>query len=211
MQGDAVVFVHGLWLSGQEAFLLRRRIVSERACDWQNFAYSSVWQSLDDITEGLAACARGLDATRVHLVGHSLGGLVILRCVERHPDLPPGRVVFLGTPALASAAARRVARYRIGRAAMGQVVADELLRHHERAWSAQRELGIIAGSKPVGLGRLFVRFDGESDGTVAVDETRLPGATDHLVMPVSHTGMQFSARVARQIGEFLEHGRFGLR
>ncbi|MFO1410346.1 MAG: alpha/beta hydrolase [Steroidobacteraceae bacterium] len=209
MQGDAVVFVHGLWLSGQEAFLLRRRVVSERACEWHNFAYSSVWHSLDDITQGLAACARGVDAARVHLVGHSLGGLVILRCVERYPDLPPGRVVFLGTPAVASAAARRVARFRIGRAAMGPVVAEELLRHHERSWGAERGLGIIAGDQQLSLGRLVTDFTEPNDGTVAVAETRLPGASAHLTLPVSHTGMLLSARVAREVGSFLDHGRFG--
>ncbi len=209
MQGDAVVYVHGLWLSGHEAFLLRRRIVSERACAWHNFGYSSMCQSLDDLTRDLAACARGIDAARVHLVGHSLGGLVILRCVERYADLPPGRVVFLGTPAVASAAAHRVARFRIGRAAMGPVVADELLRHHERSWRAQRELGIIAGDQQRGFGRLVIDFAEPNDGTVAVAETRLPGASAHLTLPVSHSGMLLSARVAREVGSFLDHGRFG--
>jgi len=44
---------------------------------------------------------------------------------------------------------------------------------------------------------------------VAVSETQLPGATAHLILPVSHTGMLLSARVARETGSFLEHGRFG--
>jgi pimeloyl-ACP methyl ester carboxylesterase len=113
MQGDAIVYVHGLWLSGQEAFLLRRRVESERGCDWHNFSYYSMWQTTAEITQALAGFVRGLGAARVHLVGHSLGGLVILRCLEQHAGLPPGRVVFLATPALASAAARRVARFRI--------------------------------------------------------------------------------------------------
>ena len=45
--------------------------------------------------------------------------------------------------------------------------------------------------------------------SVAVAETRLPGATAHLTLPVSHTGMLLSARVAREVGSFLDHGRFG--
>jgi pimeloyl-ACP methyl ester carboxylesterase len=209
MQGDAVVYVHGLWLSGQEAFLLRRRIESARGCVWHNFSYYSVWQSLAEITRALDAFVRGLGAPHVHLVGHSLGGLVILRCLEQYRDLPPGRVVFLGTPALASRTARRVGRFRIGRAVMGPVVAAELLRDHERSWRSDRELGLIAGNRSLGAGRLMSDFDGENDGTVAVAETRLPGATAHLTLPVSHTGMLLSARVAREVGSFLDHGRFG--
>jgi pimeloyl-ACP methyl ester carboxylesterase len=209
MPGDAVVYVHGLWLSGHEAFLLRRRIEAERGCDWHNFGYSSIWQTSADITQALAACIRGLGVARVHLVGHSLGGLVILRCLEQHPGLPPGRVVFLGTPAVTSAAARRVGRFRIGRAVMGQLVAEELLRDHQRRWVGGRELGIIAGNQSVSVGRLVTDFSEENDGTVAVAETLLPGATAHLILPVNHTGMLLSARVAREVGSFLAHGRFG--
>lgn len=209
MQGETVVYVHGLWLSGQEAFLLRRRIVAERGCAWRNFGYSPVWQTSAEVARALAELIRGLGAARVHLVGHSLGGLVILRCLEQHSDLPPGRVVFLGTPALTSAAARNVGRFRIGRAIMGQVVAEELLREQPRRWVPGRELGIIAGSRPISAGRLVTEFAGDNDGTVAVAETRLPGATAHLTLPVSHTGMLLSARVAREVGNFLEYGRFG--
>jgi len=209
MQGDAVVYVHGLWLSGQEAFLLRRRVEAERGCDWHNFGYSAMWQTGADVTRALAACVRALGAARVHLIGHSLGGLVILRCLEEHADLPPGRIVLLGTPAVTSAAARRVARFRIGRAVMGQVVAEELLRDHQRRWLQHRDLGIIAGSQSVGAGRLVTDFAEDNDGTVAVTETLLPGATAHLILPVSHTGMLLSARVAREAGSFLAHGRFG--
>jgi len=209
MRGDALVYVHGLWLSGAEAFLLRRRVEAERGYDWHNFSYSSVWQDVPSVTRALAEGVRALEAPTVHLVGHSLGGLVILRCLEQYPDLPRGRVVFLGTPALASAAARSLGRFRIGRAVMGQVVAEELLREHERRWAQPRELGIIAGSQSLSAGRLITEFDGDNDGTVAVAETRLPGATAHLTLPVSHTGMLLSARVAREVGSFLDHGRFG--
>ena len=78
MQGDAIVYVHGLWLSGQEAFLLRRRVESERGCDWHNFSYYSMWQTTAEITQALAGFVRGLGAARVHLVGHSYGAAMAL-------------------------------------------------------------------------------------------------------------------------------------
>jgi len=46
------------------------------------------------------------------------------------------------------------------------------------------------------------------DGTVAVWETRIPGLTEHLVVPVSHTGLVFSQVVADHTANFLENGRF---
>jgi hypothetical protein len=49
---------------------------------------------------------------------------------------------------------------------------------------------------------------GSSDGTIYVDETHIPGMKQHLVMRVSHTGLPFSAAVARQTAAFLRSGCF---
>ena len=40
------------------------------------------------------------------------------------------------------------------------------------------------------------------------EETRLPGAKDHIVVSTSHTGMLFSGEVAEQAGHFLNEGVF---
>jgi hypothetical protein len=78
----------------------------------------------------------------------------------------------------------------------------------ERRWSGARDLGVIAGDLGVGLGKLLGPMDGPNDGTVLVDETRLPGAADELRLRSSHTGLLFSAEVARQAAAFLQTGRF---
>jgi hypothetical protein len=67
---------------------------------------------------------------------------------------------------------------------------------------------MVAGSRPLGLGQFLGHFDGPSDGTVAVAETRLDGLADHVVVPASHTGLVFSAQAARQAIAFLGTGRF---
>jgi len=207
---DAVVYVHGLWFSGHEAFLLRRRLARERGYGWHMFSYASTLLTMDAIADALHEFIAALRAPRVHLLGHSLGGLAIMRCLERHPAQPPGRVVFLGTPSMASRAANAVGRFRVGRAILGPAASEALLHAHERRWAHARELGIIAGTRPLSFGRLVTKFDEDNDGTVAVSETRLPGATAHLTLPVSHTGLLLSARVAHEVGQFLEYGHFGL-
>jgi len=207
---DAVVYVHGLWLSGHEAFLLRRRLARERGYAWHMFRYASTLLTMDAIADALHEFIAALRVPRVHLLGHSLGGLAIMRCLERHPAQPPGRVVFLGTPSMASRAANAVGRFRLGRAFLGPAGRGELLNVHGRRWTHVRELGIIAGTRPLSLGRLVTKFDEDSDGMVAVSETRLPGATAYLTLPVSHTGLLLSARVAHEVGQFLEYGHFGL-
>ncbi|MDH5241491.1 MAG: hypothetical protein OEW73_11970, partial [Gammaproteobacteria bacterium] len=69
-------------------------------------------------------------------------------------------------------------------------------------------IGVIAGTVPLGLGRLFTDFNEDNDGTISVSETRLQGARDHLILPVSHKGMLVSADVADQAAAFLKRGEF---
>lgn len=209
--GQHVIYVHGLWMSGGEALLLRHRLAHDLGCAVHAFPYGAVTHGMEEITAQLQDFVRSLAPAAVHFVGHSLGGLVIYRLLERYPRQPEGRAVFLGSPCVASKAAVEASHSRFITALMGRSVAEELLRPRERHWRFERSLGIIAGSYSFGFGQLLAGFDEESDGTVAVSETRLPGATDHTVIPVSHMGMLVSARVARETAHFLKEGRFSLR
>ncbi len=206
-----VIYVHGLWMSGGEGLLLRHRLSRDLDCEVHAFGYSAVTHGMEEISARLQDFVRAIDPPTVHFVGHSLGGLVIYRFFERFPRQAPGRVVFLGSPCVASRAAVEASHSRFMTALMGRSVAEELLQPRERRWRSQRPLGIIAGSYSFGFGQFLAGFEEDSDGTVAVSETRLPGATDHIVIPVSHMGMLVSARVARETAWFLREGRFSLR
>jgi hypothetical protein len=76
------------------------------------------------------------------------------------------------------------------------------------AWHLPHEIGIIAGRVSIGVGRLFGGFGEPSDGTVAVAETRIVGAHDHIVLRVAHMSLLWSPAVARQVEQFLRAGRF---
>lgn len=207
---EHVIYVHGLWMSGGEGLLLRHRLARELGATVHAFAYSAVTHGMEEISEQLRRFVSAIDPPRVHFVGHSLGGLVIYRFFERFAAQPPGRVVFLGSPCVASRAAVEASHSRFMSALMGRSVAEELLTARQRRWRAARPLGIIAGSYSFGFGQFLAGFEEDSDGTVAVSETRLPGASDHIVVPVSHMGMLVSARVARETARFLRHGHFSL-
>jgi len=198
-------------MNGKESLILARRLQRESGMPVHAFRYRSVSETMPEVIARLNAFVRGLGAERLHLVGHSLGGLVIYRLLEKYPDLPPGRVVFLGTPAVSSrAAVLATRRIRWAVSLLGRCVAEELLTSHARRWSAERPLGLVAGTRPMGMGQFFARFDEDCDGTIAVSETRLPGATDHITLPVSHMGMLLSGRVARETWSFLQSGRFSI-
>ncbi len=205
-----IVYVHGLWLSGNEAGILLRRLARQLNAKTRAFSYASMTSSISDSARALATFLREQRADALHLVGHSLGGLVILKLFENREDaqLPPGRIVLLGSPLNGSRAAQNLARLPFGRKIMGRGVREDLLTESQRRWSGQRELGVIAGSVGIGLGRLVGVHGAPSDGTIFVEETRLPGISEHLVLRVSHTALPYSSTVARQTAAFLSDGNF---
>lgn len=203
-----VILVHGLWMSGFQLGVLRRRIESLSSFRCVPFSYPTVKGEMADHVRSLIDFARAQDTDELHFVGHSLGGLVVLRALEVTNDLPPGRAVLLGSPCQGSRAAQSVARLPFGRAILGRAVHEECIECQVHQWSGRREVGVIAGSLRMGLGRLFADLDADHDGTILVEETRLPGAKDHIVLHTSHTAMLLSVEVAEQVVAFLKTGRF---
>lgn len=203
-----VILVHGLWQSGLELFVMRRRLQADGALRALFFTYPTVVGTMSNHVRRLIDCARAHKAEQLHFVGHSLGGLVVLRALEVTDDLPPGRAVLLGSPLQGSRTAQSLARLPFGRTLLGGALTQECVDWSPREWSGRREVGVIAGSMGFGVGRLLANLDGAHDGTVLVEETRLPGAKDHLVVPASHTGLMVSAQVAEQTRHFLDHGAF---
>ncbi len=204
---EVVVLVHGLWLSGSSMALMRRRL---RRCGFEAraFSYASVRRNLLENAEVLDRHIRALRAARVHLVGHSLGGLVIRALVHQHPDAPIGRVVTLGSPHRGSRPAAVLVRRPWGRRIAGRSIEQLLSGLPERWELGDRELGTIAGDLSIGLGRLLSRLPEPNDGVVTLAEAQLPGASDHVTLHVSHTALVVAPSVAREVCHFLNHGRF---
>ncbi len=203
-----VVFVHGLWMMNLNTLLLRQRVHAAHGFDCEAFHYSAHKSTPSEIVARLADFSTGLGVERLHLVGHSLGGLLLMRMLTQTSGLPPGRALLLGSPVVRSRAAEGLAASTLGRSLLGPAGMEELVLEQGRSWTGEREIGVIAGNSRFGLGHVIGHIEEENDGTVAVEETRLPGARDHIVLPVSHTGMLFSPEVAQQVGQFLLHGAF---
>ena len=75
-------------------------------------------------------------------------------------------------------------------------------------WDRGAPLAVIAGSRPIGLARALGRLPGVNDGVVTLEEATLKGMSAQLVMPVGHSEMLFSGRVAHQVIAFLRDGKF---
>ena len=193
-------------MTGAEAMLFRHRLAAHGYSVRQHH-YHSASATAATVLAGLRDEVLRGDGP-VHLVGHSLGGLVILRLLEAHPELPVGRIVLLGSPVNGSRAATGLARIVGSDWMFGPMASGELLDGTPRVWRHPAPLGVVAGTQSFGLGRLVAGLDGPNDGTVAVAETHLAGASDHLELPVSHVGFMLSQRVVDATARFLGAGSF---
>ena len=206
---EHIILLHGLWMRGFSMLALRQRL-SQAGFQVHGFEYASVaaqpQSSLIRLRNRMHALVDNRGASKVHLAGHSLGGIVALQCMRDDENLPPGRIVCLGTPLTGSAAARGLLEWPLGERMLGYSM--RALLDGVPAWRGSREVGVIAGTLQHGLGAWLGHFQGEHDGTVAVEETRLPGITDHCVVQASHLGLLFSAEAAEQAIAFLRNGRF---
>lgn len=202
---ETVVLVHGVLLSGWAMRLIARRL---RRQGYQTaiFSYPSRHRDLDENARVLAQFVDGLDAGTIHFVGHSLGGLVILRALQGDVDFPDGKIVLLGSPLGGSVIADRLNRTAMGRWLLGKSLKGALLGGIEPG--VTRQTGLIVGQRPFGIGLLLGGFPSPHDGMVMVNETAMENATDRLLVHETHTSLLFSAAVARRIAGFLQHGRF---
>jgi len=204
-----VILIPGLWMPAAVLLPWQWRLQAAGHAV-RRFAYPSWRNGLAANVEALARCLADTPGRPIHLVGHSLGGLLILSLLARGRDEGLGRLgraVLLGSPALGSHAAARLAASAWGARLVGRSLADWLAAPSPTL-PPGIEAGVIAGTRSLGLGRLLGGLPRPNDGAVAVTETRLPGAADFITLPVSHSGMLLSAACATQVTHFLAQGHF---
>jgi len=204
---EAIVLVHGIWMNGAEMFRIRKRLTNA-GYECHQFRYPSLKCSPEENAERLNRFTHEIDAPVVHFVCHSLGGLVLLHLFDKHIIEKRGRVVFLGVPVNGSQVARRLSSSIITRWTVGKSIYHGLLGDRP-VWKKWRDIGLISGNMPIGIGLVVGGPALPHDGTVAVEETYLGGATDYLTLPVSHFGLLYSEEVATQVITFLRAGKFG--
>lgn len=215
---DTVVLIHGL---GRGPVSMWPLAWSLRAEGYRvvNVSYPSQRGSIPELAERALAPifteeeAPDEGASRIHIVTHSLGGILLRQYLSEH-GVPAslGRVVMLAPPN------------------QGSEIVDVLAGWRAYAWvngPAGVDLGTAAGHAPARLGAAPSGVDvgviagdaswnplfsaiipGPDDGKVAVARTHLAGERDHLVLPYSHTWLMNRAETRRQVAVFLRDGVF---
>lgn len=214
---ETVVLLHGLARTARSMSRLEQALTSAgyAVC---NVSYPSrVFRVerlvADYIVPAVRACSAGSVAP-VHFVTHSLGGILVRQLAATEASLRIGRVVMLAPPNGGSEVVdklgsspllKQVFRWVNGPAG-GQLGtgANDLPR---ALGAATFEVGVIAGRRSVNLW-LSTLIVGDDDGKVSVENTRLAGMKDFLVLPVSHPFVMRNGEAIAQTIRFLADGRF---
>jgi pimeloyl-ACP methyl ester carboxylesterase len=215
-RGRLVILLHGLNRTHASMDRLAQKLKSENGFEVINFQYASSRGTIHDHARDLGRVIDGLgsEVQEIHFVAHSMGNLVVRNYLHQRqnfaeghrPDPRLGRMVMLGPPNQGSCLARRLKDNLVFQAVAG-VGGQELSQH----WNSVAPdlavphfpFAIIAGGGETSHWYERVVFDGPSDLIVAVHETRLPNASLHLQLPVTHTFMMEDQQVMKLTAQFL--------
>ncbi len=200
-----LVLVHGLWNRGWMMASLAKRLRA-RGHHVSVFSYPTRAADLDGHADALHDFIRPDRTETLNLVGHSMGGLVILNMLSRYTDLPPGRVVLMGTPVKGSAVVKRWQSFparNLFLAKPGKTCCKGF-----QYLPKGRETGMIRGTRAFGFGQIAGKQEEPNDGSIRVSETEHEGLKDTIELPVAHSEMLVSAQVVDQVEQFLLFGSF---
>lgn len=211
--GDGVVLLHGLGRTSASMRKFQRSLV-RAGFRTLNLDYPSrrhdiaaLADQVGPIIERFAAKLTG----RLHLVTHSMGGLVARALIHHRRPARLGRVVMLAPPNQGSEIADLLGGTRTYRrifgpagAQLGTLGAGAMA---DLLGPVDYELGIIAGTRaldPLG----WAALPKPNDGKVTVAATKLAGMADHIALPATHTFIMRDPAVIAASIHFLREGCF---
>ncbi|MCE9604627.1 MAG: hypothetical protein K8U03_06940 [Planctomycetia bacterium] len=225
-----VLVLHGMARTRHSMTPLAQHLRDQGKYTVLQVGYPSTRESIPDHAASLGRLIRRLEGVEtVDVVAYSMGNLVTrhwLGDVAAEATLPGAeqvvaaplprlrRYVMLGPPNQGAQRANLWAESQVGRELFKFVVGDggEQLgpRFNEikgKLAIPACEFGILAGGKGDGKG-WHDGIDGDDDGTVGVDETKLPGAADFAIVPLRHMKLISEQESHRRTLQFLQHGHF---
>lgn len=211
---SVVVLLHGI---GRTRFSMRKmeRRIKKAGYRVVNIDYPSLNYSIEALaTKVNASIMTSIDvnAETLHIVTHSLGGLVARAWIAQYHPAHLGKVVMLSPPSQGSEVADFLRRFAIYRWIFGpagqQLTTTTVPKLQQNFGPVDFPLGIIAGDRTIDPISSILFLPKHSDGKVTVERTKLAGMRDHITLHTSHAFIMRNNQVIDAVLEFLAHGSF---
>jgi pimeloyl-ACP methyl ester carboxylesterase len=192
------LFIHGMGRTPLSGWRLLRTLRAQ-GIDTSTFGYATALQNFSQIANRLSSqIVRLADEGEYILIGHSLGGVLLRSALASLPagTRAPTRVFLLGSPTQPARLAKMLSRnpiFRVATGDCGQMLASDVLMQAVPP-IATPTIGVF-GNRGMPVTALAFRGD-PNDGVVSVSETRAPWITEDLIVPIVHTFLPTSQRVA---------------
>jgi len=209
---ESVVLLHGLGRSKMAMWLLAARL-EYAGYDVHNIGYESMdvtpEKILKDISQQIRDCCTNSETT-VHFVGHSLGGLLIRAYLQDNKQENLGHVVLIGSPNKGTPIVDHFRDHWLMQFAgpMTHSLGTTKNGFIKNLKDPYYPVGVIAGKTDSTSDFTKDVFDGDHDGLVPVESTKVDGMSDFIVIETSHSFMRYNEDVAEQTINFLRQGKF---
>jgi len=210
MKGRAVILIHGIGRSSK-CFNAMAATLANEDCTVVGFDYPSTRVPIQESAAYLHSVLQSLEGIdSIDVVAHSMGGLLLRSYLSKHKEPRFHRAVLVGVPNKGAQMADFLKNNPLFKAVLGpagQQLVTGKAGLVETLPTPDFEFGVLAG------GRSQVRgfnplLPGDNDSTVTVASTRLPGATDFLLLPVIHSFLMTDKSGITAVQHFLKDGRF---
>lgn len=214
LAGECVVLLHGMVRSSSSMETMAEA-VEEAGYVAANIDYPSRDHAIEELSPmaieaGLERCEQAEALEKTHFVTHSLGGILVRKYLSENEISNLGRVVMLGPPNQGSQAVDELGGVP-GFDWLNGPAGKQLGKGEEsvplQLGPADFEVGIIAGNRTIDPITSAV-LDDPDDGKVSVEDTKLEGMTDFIIVDHSHAFMMRMQRPIELTIQFLQTGRF---
>lgn len=199
-----IVLLHGQGRTRLSMVVLGKRF---RSAGYQtlNFPYNQTIRSLDEISGQLVEfIGQKVKTSDYHLIGHSLGNVIIRNAFRKDYPAGLGKIVMLAPPNQPAHLAKRLKKnliYRLFTGDSGQKLSEE--KFYRDLPIPRVPFGVIAGDKGQSL-----TFSEPNDGVVTVGSTKLEGMADWILLHHGHTFIMNCKDTFEHCVRFVESGRF---
>ncbi|MBK1790856.1 esterase/lipase family protein [Persicirhabdus sediminis] len=210
---EHVVLLHGLCRSSKSMEKMNEQL-SELGYTVHNVDYESRTAEISELSEEVISAVllecNEQQADKVHFVTHSMGGIMVRHYLANNKLPQLGRVVMLAPPNQGSEVVDKIGDWKAFKklnGPAGQQLSTAESSVPNQLGAVKFQLGVIAGDRSInGINSMMI--DGDDDGKVSVERTKVEGMSDHVVIHSTHPMIMKNDDAIELTARFLKTGKF---